>query len=150
AQQSVNGWGKRYREEGQAGLAKAGRAGRKPRWNDSELEQLQAMLLEGPEAHGFPTPLWSWPRVARLIRDRVGGDYHEGHVWKLLRSLNWSPQRPVGKAGERNEEAIREWKHKTWPAIKKRRFRLRSGRRPGSGRLAGWTIASCTGKFWES
>jgi len=120
AQQSVNGWMKRYREQGQAGLAKAGRAGRKPLLNDSQLGQLEAMLLEGPEAHGFRTPLWSCPRVARLIHDRFGVDYHEGHVWKLLRSLNWSPQRPVGKARERNEEAIREWKHKTWPAIKKK------------------------------
>lgn len=120
AQQSVNGWVKRYREQGHAGLAKAERAGRKPLLNDSQLAQLEAMLLEGPEAHGFSTPLWSCPRVAKLIRERFGVDYHEGHVWKLLRSLNWSPQRPVGKARERNEEAIREWRHKTWPAIKKK------------------------------
>jgi hypothetical protein len=54
-----------------------------------------------------------------LIRERFGVRYHEGHVWKLLRALRWSPQRPVGKARERNEQAIREWKHVTWPAIKK-------------------------------
>ena len=33
------------------------------------------------------------------------------------RALNWSPQRPVGKARERNEAAIREWQRKTWPAL---------------------------------
>ena len=120
AQQSVNGWIKRYRESGQAGLTKAGRAGRKPLLNPQQLAQLETMLLEGPEAHGFRTPLWSCPRVARLIRDRFGVDYHEGHVWKLLRALNWSPQRPVGRARERNEDAIREWKRETWPAIKKK------------------------------
>ena len=120
AQQSVSGWVKRYREQGQAGLAKAPRAGRKPLLNDEELAQLEALLLEGPEAHGFPTPLWTCPRVARLIRDRFGVDYHEGHVWKLLQALNWSPQRPVGKARERNEQAIRTWKRKTWPGIKKK------------------------------
>jgi transposase len=53
----VNGWVKRYRESGQAGLAKAGRAGRKPLLDPNQLAQLEAMLLEGPEAHGFPTPL---------------------------------------------------------------------------------------------
>ena len=120
AQQSVNGWVKRYREEGQAGLRKAGRAGRKPLLDQQQLAQLEAMLLEGPEAHGFPTPLWTCPRVAWLIRARFGVDYHEGHVWKLLRSLNRSPQRPVGTARERNEEAIREWKRVSWPAIKKK------------------------------
>ena len=117
AQQSVSGWVKRYRQDGRAGLAQAGR---KPLLNEKQLAELETLLLEGPEAHGFPTPLWSCPRVARLIRQRFGVRYHEGHVWKLLRALNWSPQRPVGKARERNEEAIREWKHKTWPAIKKK------------------------------
>ena len=29
-------------------------------------------------------------------------------------------RRPVGKARERNEEAIRDWKCKRWPAIKKK------------------------------
>ena len=58
--------------------------------------------------------------MARLIRDEFGVRYHEGHVWKILRALRWSPQRPVGKARERNEEAIRDWKCKRWPAIKKK------------------------------
>ena len=34
--------------------------------------------------------------------DEFGVDYHEGHVWKILRGLGWSPQRPVGRARERN------------------------------------------------
>ena len=120
AQQSVSGWVRQYRERGAAGLAKAGRAGRKPLLSQVQLAQLETFLLEGPEAHGFPTPLWTCPRVARLIQDRFDVRYHEGHVWKLLRALNWSPQRPVGKARERNEEAIRRWKRTTWPGIKKK------------------------------
>lgn len=120
ARQTVSEWLRQYREQGAAGLRKAGRAGRKPLLSKQQLAQLEALLLEGPEAHGFPTPLWTCPRVARLIRDSFGVDYHEGHVWKLLRALNWSPQRPAGKARERNEQAIREWKRVTWPAIKKK------------------------------
>ena len=91
-----------------------------PGLDATQLECLEILLLKGPEAHGFPTPLWTCPRVARLIRDEFGVRYHEGHVWKILRALRWSPQRPVGKARERNEEAIRDWKCKRWPAIKKK------------------------------
>ena len=120
ARQTVSQWARQYREQGQAGLRQAGRAGRKPLLDAAELERLEALLLEGPEAHGFPTPLWSCPRVARLIKDHFGVRYHQGHVWKILRALHWSPQRPVGKARERNEEAIRTWKRKTWPALKKK------------------------------
>ena len=120
AQQSVSRWVGQYRARGSAGLRQAERAGRKPLLDAAQLEHLVSLLLQGPEAHGFPTPLWSCPRVARLIADEFGVRYHEGHVWKILRALNWSPQRLVGKARERNEEAIRTWKRKTWPAIKKK------------------------------
>lgn len=120
ARQTVSEWRRQYRQHGSAALRKAGRAGRKPLLDATQLERLAALLLEGPEAHGFPTPLWTCPRVARLIADEFAVDYHEGHVWKILRALNWSPQRPVGRARERNEEAIRTWKRKTWPSIKKK------------------------------
>ena len=120
ARQTVSEWRRHYRERGAAGLRQAGRAGRKPRLDATQLEGLETLLLEGPEANGFPTPLWSCPRVARLIADEFGVRYHEGHVWKILRVLRWSPQRPVGKARERNEEAIRGWQRKTWTAIKKK------------------------------
>jgi transposase len=77
-------------------------------------------LLEGPEKLGYETPLWTCPRVADLIEREFGVRYHAGHVWKLLRQLNWSPQRPKGRALERNEESIVEWKRRTWPGIKKK------------------------------
>ena len=120
AQQSVSRWIGEHGEHGAAGLRKAGRAGRKPLLDPKQLERLETMLRQGLEAHGFSTPLWTCLRVARLIADEFGVRYHEGHVWKILRTLNWSPQRPVGKARERNEEAIRNWKRKSWPAIKKK------------------------------
>jgi transposase len=77
-------------------------------------------LIEGPEALGYETPLWTCPRVADLIQQKFGVSYHAGHVWKILVGLGWSPQRPVGKARKRNEEQIRTWKRKRWPAIKKK------------------------------
>ncbi|MDE0293498.1 MAG: winged helix-turn-helix domain-containing protein [Bryobacterales bacterium] len=117
SRQTVSEWRRQYQRQGAAALR---RAGRKPLLNAAQRERLVTLLLEGPEAHGFPTPLWSCPRVARLIGDEFGVDYHEGHVWKVLRGLGWSPQRPVSRARERNEEAIRTWKRKTWPGVNKK------------------------------
>jgi transposase len=57
--------------------------------------------------------------VAHLIEQEFGVRYHQGHVWKLLVRLGWSPQRPVGQARERNEAQIQHWKKKGWPALKK-------------------------------
>ena len=120
ARQTVSEWRRRYCEQGPAGLRQAGRAGRKPRLDAAQLERLESQLLQGPEAHGFPTPLWTCPRIARLIADQFGVRYHAGHVWKILRALGWSPQRRVGKARERNEGAIRGWQRTTWPRVKKK------------------------------
>jgi transposase len=107
-------------QEGEKALRAAGRAGRKRRLDEKQRQRLVARLLEGPEKLGYETPLWTCERVAHLIEQEFGVRYHAGHVWKLLRQLNWSPQRPAGRALERNEEAIGEWKRKTWPAIKKK------------------------------
>ena len=88
--------------------------------DEKDRQRLEELLVRGPEALGYETPLWTCPRVAHLIEQEFGIRYHEGHVWKVLVSLGWSPQRPTGKARERNEEQIRTWKRKTWPGIKKK------------------------------
>jgi transposase len=118
--QTVSRWTRTVAQEGEKALRAAGRAGRKPLLDVKQRQRLVARLLEGPEALGYETPLWTCERVAHLIEQEFGVRYHAGHVWKLLRQLNWSPQRPAGRALERNEEGIREWKRRTWPAIKKK------------------------------
>jgi transposase len=118
--QSVARWVQQYRAGGKAALRSAGRAGRKPRLNEPQRQRLVKLLLRGPEHLGYQTPLWTCPRVARLIEEEFGVRYHDGHVWKILVSLGWSPQRPTGRARERNEAQIRHWKKKVWPALKKK------------------------------
>lgn len=118
--QSVTRWAKAVDARGKVALAKSGRAGRLPRISPAQKEDLKAALLKGPEAQGYSTGLWTVARVALLIQELTAIKYHPGHVWKLLRQLGWSPQRPVGRALERDEAAITEWKTKQWPAIKKK------------------------------
>ena|SRR5712691_2001182 len=119
--QTVARWVQQYRVQGKSALRKAGRAGRKPRLSQKQRQRLQVLLRQGPERLGYETPLWTCPRVAHLIEEEFGVGYHEGHVWKILIALGWSPQRPTGRARERNEEQIQQWKKKVWPGIKKKR-----------------------------
>jgi transposase len=118
--QTVSRWAGAVSQAGDRVLQAVGRAGRKPLLDHQQRQQLVARLLEGPEKLGYQTPLWTCNRVARLIAEEFGVQYHSGHVWKLLRQLNWNPQRPTGRASERDEESIRHWKRKTWPYIKKK------------------------------
>jgi transposase len=118
--QTVSRWVDKFRDGGEEALRKAGRAGRKPELTDADRGRLEDLLLQGPEKLGYETPLWTCARVAHLIADEFGVAYHPGHVWKILDDLGWSCQRPVGRARERNEEAIRRWRRVGWPAIKKK------------------------------
>ena len=118
--QSVNRWARQLNESGISGLKKAGRAGRKPRLSEADLERIRKALKRGPEALGYETSLWTAWRVVDLIERECGIKYHSGHVWKILRNLGWSCQRPTGRALERDEDAIRRWKKKRWPELKKK------------------------------
>ena len=118
--QSVSQWAAELREKGRAGLKRAGRAGRKPRLDAIAIRKIEQGLKRGPEALGYATSLWTSARVAQLIEIACGVRYHRGHVWRILRQLGWSCQRPAGRALERNEEKIRQWKQKRWPEIKKK------------------------------
>jgi transposase len=119
--QSVIRWVRQLAQSGVAGLRRAGRAGRKPRVGVAQLRAIERGLKRGPEALGYTTGLWTAGRVRELIEYETGVRYHEAHVWRILRKLNWSCQRPTGKALERDEEAIRHWKKYRWPRIKKKR-----------------------------
>lgn len=120
--QSVSRWYQGWKKQGTQALKKAGRAGRKPRLQSAQLDQLGRGLKEGPEALGYGTGLWTTWRVADLIQRQTGQKFHPGHVWRILRALGWSCQRPVGRATQRNEPAIQRWKRRRWPEIKKKRF----------------------------
>ena len=76
-------------------------------------------MRQGPRAHGFRTDLWTLPRVARVIKQLTGVQYHPGHVWRLLGAIDWTLQRPAKRAKERNEAAIQHWITTRWPAVKK-------------------------------
>ena len=117
--QSVSRWARQLEEAGRAGLKRARRAGRKPKLTTTDLKRLEQGLKRGPEALGYATSLWTSQRVAHLIEQECGVRYTTTHVWRLLKQLGWSCQRPVGRALERDEEAIRRWKKRRWPELKK-------------------------------
>ena len=112
-------WWRAWAKQGREALRGAGRAGRKPRLSAHELVQVEQALRDGPNAHGYVTDLWTLPRIRDVIEWVTGVHYHEGHVWRVMRKLGWSLQKPTTRARERDEEAIRRWVRERWPQVKK-------------------------------
>ncbi len=116
---AANHWHQTWQAKGRSGLKAAGRAGRKPRLTPKHLARIERALRAGPRAHGFSTELWTLPRIAQVIERLTGVEHHPGHVWRVLRGLGWSLQRPARRARERDEAAIAEWKTRRWAQLKK-------------------------------
>jgi transposase len=119
SRQSASVWYRQWQAQGRDGLKGAGRAGRKPRITQEQLAEVERRLIEGPKSHGYSTDLWTLPRIAKVIEEVTGVRYHPGHVWKVLKSMGWSYQKPAKVAAERDEAAIARWLKKTRPQVKK-------------------------------
>lgn len=78
----------RWRQQARSrpdGLAAKPHPGPSPRLSDAQLAGLQALLLQGASAHGWPNDLWTARRAATLIRRHFGIAFHPEHVRKLLK-----------------------------------------------------------------
>ena len=100
---------------------------------------LEQLSFRGPDSAGVafyrdPAPIGSckvslhsasadpgWDAVGRELEREFGVAYSTVNVWRILRELGFSNQRPAGRAIQRDEAAIKQWRAKRWPALKKSR-----------------------------
>ena len=121
ARQTVYTWKALLDEGGIDALRAVPDPGRPARLDDTQLAQVRAALLQSPTEHGFGTELWTLKRVGIVIHRLHGVRFGQTQVWRILGALGFSPQKPEKRAIERNEDAVRHWKRRTWPALKKKR-----------------------------
>ena len=117
---SVYYWNDLRKKGGDEGLKPKPVPGRPDKLTESQKHRLTGILLQGALASSYSTDLWTTRRVAEVIEDRFGVSYHPNHVWRLLRRLGWSCQKPEKRARERDEKKVTHWKRYVWPHIKKR------------------------------
>jgi transposase len=85
------------------------------------------VLDRGPVAAGFDNDLWTLARIAEVIERTTGVTHHPRHVWRILKQVRWSLQRPARKATERDETAIPRWVAQECPRIKQTPKRAKPG-----------------------
>jgi transposase len=119
AHQTVSDWHDQWLVGGKRALKRVGKPGRPPKVTAHDLAKVEKALERGPRANGFATDLWTLARVAEVIETVTGIQYHPGHVWRVLRQMGWSRQRPARQAIERDDAAIERWVNERWPKVKK-------------------------------
>jgi transposase len=118
---AVNKWHKAFREGGRQALRSSGPPGVPGLLDAWQCLQLRQVLRRGAKAYGFATDNWTLKRVRRVIAERFGVTYATlSGVWRLLRRIGYSPQRPSRVAAERDDTEIIEWVEQTWPQIQKK------------------------------
>jgi transposase len=117
SRQTVSNWARERLADAQAWRRKP--LGRPAALDAQQKQRLAEQLKRGAVACGFPTELWTLQRIGALIERDFGVAFSTANVWRVLRALGFSSQRPVGRAIQRDEAAILDWKKRRWPALKK-------------------------------
>lgn len=116
---SANRWHRAFDEGGVEALVSKGPGGARCKLTQTQLAELEAMLDQGPAAHGWAEDQrWTLARIAELITARFRVGYTLAGVDYLLHRIGWSVQVPTRRAAERNEAKIAAWREETWPVVK--------------------------------
>lgn len=87
---------------------------------EQEKEIRRCITDRFPDQLKLPFALWTRDAVRRLIDERFGVDLPIRTVGWYLKRWNFTPQKPVRRAYERSEPAVRRWLEETYPQIKRK------------------------------
>jgi putative transposase len=119
--QTVRRWRRVFEARGRSGLLSSRHLGRPSRMNHDQKQRLSELLLKTPAENGFDKYLWTLQLIADLIQREFDISYHHDHVGVILRDLDFTHQKPMRRAKERDEARIEAWRTQVWPEIKKKR-----------------------------
>lgn len=121
SRQAVNKWLKKYREGGKRAL----RARLRGRPKRGSLEPWQAAQIvraiedRCPDQLKLPFFLWTREAVGALIAQRFGIRLSVWTVGRYLAQWGFTPQKPVRRAFEQDEQKVQRWLEEEYPAIRK-------------------------------
>src|SRR5262249_56528225 len=117
---AVSQWLAAARAGQRAALHSRPRPGSRPKLAPEQLRLLPDLLWHGPESYGFAGEVWTCDRVASVLWEEFGAWYSRSQVSRILKRLHWTPQVPITRAIQRDEQAIERWRTESWPALRKK------------------------------
>ena len=125
SEETVSRWLARARDGGPEALRPAPRRAARPSSRPPRSDRSRSSSGTGRRRTASAGEVWTCARIARVIEEEFGVRYHKDHVGRLLKELHWTPQVPIRRAIQRDEEAIRRWRDEVWPELRRRARRER-------------------------
>lgn len=116
---ATNQWYAAWKAKGEQGLCSKGHPGFRAQYTPQKKRELKQLILARSSALGYTTDFWTIERIRLAAKKQLGIDLGTTRTWTAIMSLGFSVQRPIRRAKERNEKAIRDWKLKEFPKLKK-------------------------------
>lgn len=116
---AVSRWARQLSQGGLRQLRARVGTGRPAKLSRQQQKDLVRLLKRGARAAGYPTERWTLQRIQGVIQRGFQVTYHPNYLARLLHRIGWSPQVPLPRAKERDEDLIRAWLSHDWTRVKK-------------------------------
>lgn len=117
---AVYQWLKRYAADGMEGLTYRKIPGAPSKLSPFQKKKIfNIVTMKRPEQLKFPFALWTLAMVRQLIIDQFGITLSEVSVGRFLKELGLSPQKPLRRAWQQDQDRVDSWLKTEYPAIRK-------------------------------
>jgi len=119
---AVGNWIRAHRRggDGALGARRRGRRGGHTKLTAARQEKIARLIVgHNPDQLKLPGFLWTRALVRDLIRQRFQVEVGEDTAGRYLRAWGFSPQKPMRRAYEQSDEAVRRWLEERYPEIEK-------------------------------
>lgn len=145
--QTVWKWMDLYRREGAEGLASTKAPGPPTKLTEKQVEKLSRIIVgKNPRQLNFGPALWTLPIIGELVERLFGVVLHQTTIARVLGRIGITPQKPVRRAFQRDDQECMQWMTEEFPRI------VRAARRRQATLLfldeSGVHEAAAVGRTW--
>ena len=116
---TLHRWLVRNRNSGESGLKRVPVSGRPRKIDNQSLKKLMKVILKPASKFGFETDFWTCRRMMQVANDQFGIRISQPTMWRMLRNMNLSYQKPERMYREGSEADRKEWVRITIPKIRR-------------------------------